>query len=176
MMRGDKDSEANSEVNFANQLLGPNLHLLACHPESTDQSHAKTQHIHHMPKPITFLVLCIPRLVHCGHPGSRGNSNCEARKPSSAMPDDTKGKKEIETKDVEMKDAEKKDKDGKGDADKKEKEEPPKSPRTGCNSSRVHRVAQFMTQKHCAATGSVSLCFTLSLLSQCGGDVGTWYW
>eukprot|EP00435_Cladocopium_sp_Y103_P010979 s4390_g2.t2 len=64
--------------------------------------------------------------------GSSGNSLiCEARTPGSAMPEDTKGKKEAESKDVEMKDAdEKKDKDGK-DAKKEKEEPPPKTPRTG---------------------------------------------
>lgn len=82
------------------------------------------------------------------------------------MPDDTKGKKEIETKDVEMKDAEKKDKDGKGDADaKKEKEEPPKSPRTGCNLQLTflefsfQRLPQFRTLQKCDAMGYI--CFTM---------------
>ncbi len=55
--------------------------------------------------------------------------DCVARTPRSAMPEETKGKKEGE-KDVEMKDAdEKKDKDGK-DAKKEKEEPPPKTPRT----------------------------------------------
>ena len=64
------------------------------------------------------------------------------------MPEDTKGKKEAESKDVEMKDAdEKKDKEGK-DAKKEKEEPPPKTPRT--------RLKQFLRSLCIAFNGGKS--------------------
>ena len=64
------------------------------------------------------------------------------------MPEDTKGKKEAESKDVEMKDAdEKKDKEGK-DAKKEKEEPPPKTPRT--------RLKQFLRSLYIAFNGGKS--------------------